>query len=268
MPKKKTAGKKELKKEKMTQTARKVKAQAALGKLPEQAVVHKGEFVELHYTGSISESGALFDTTDPEEAKARGVYDPKHDYGPIIVCVGTGQLVPGLDKALEGSPLGERTIVLEPEAAFGKKDPKLIKLMPTAAFAKQNIAPFPGLRVVVDGLLGTIVTVTGGRTVVDFNHPLAGKAVSYKIRLLRIVTDPEEKLRSLLARLLNAKVEELELREGSATIALAEALPAEVQEKLSSRVKELIPEIKQLRFVQKKAEEKAGEEERAGEGLR
>ena len=56
-------------------------------------------------------------------------------YGPIIVCLGEGQLLKGLEKELEGKEIGkEYTIELTPENALGKKDAKLIRLIPVSVF--------------------------------------------------------------------------------------------------------------------------------------
>ena len=64
---------------------------------------------------------------------------------------------------------------------------------------KEKINPMPGLPVNIDGIYGVIITVAGGRTIVDFNHPLAGKNVVYEINILRKVDDLNEKIKSLLA---------------------------------------------------------------------
>jgi len=132
----------------------------------------KHDFIEVDYTGKIKESGEVFDTTNIEVAKKNQIFEAERVTGPVVICLGEGLILPGLEKKLEGRELGEYNIDLSAEEGFGKKSAKLIQLIPTAKFKKQDVRPMPGLQISVDGMMGTIKTVTGGRTIVDFNHPL------------------------------------------------------------------------------------------------
>ncbi|MFS6939009.1 hypothetical protein ACDX33_11095, partial [Neisseria animaloris] len=73
------------------------------------------------------------------------------------------------------------------EEAFGKRQVNLIKLVPTNIFTKQNMTPVPGLHVNLDGIYGVIRSVSGGRTIVDFNHPLSSHDLVYEVDIKRIV---------------------------------------------------------------------------------
>ncbi len=200
------------------------------------------DFIEIAYIAKIKETNKIFDLTDKELAKKHNIFNPNFDYSPKIICLGENNIIKGLDEALIGKSLGKYIIELTPEKAFGKKDPKLIKLVQTNLFKKQNITPFPGLQVNIDNLIGTIRTVTGGRTLVDFNHPLSGKNIIYEINIKRIVTDPKEKLKAILTPL------DYKLNNSDLTI---ENSPEYLKENLTKKIKELIPEIKKINFTKK-----------------
>ncbi len=209
----------------------------------------KGDFVEIEYTGILKESKVVFDTTSEQTAKENEIHREKQKYGPVIVCIGQSNVVKGLDEDLEGKEVGvEYELMLPPENAFGKKSAKLIKLVPTSAFTKQNIRPFPGLSINIDGMFGLIKTVTGGRTIVDFNHPLSGKDIVYKYKILRIVADDREKLEAFLTTQLGIKKDAftIEKTQAGAKIRIKAKLPKEVQDIITKQALELIPTIKKL----------------------
>ena len=180
--------------------------------------VNKKDFVELDYTGRVK-GGDIFDTTIADVAKQNNIYNEKMHSSPVIVCVGENQIIPGLDKYLEGRQVGEEyEVTLKPDESFGKKDAKLLRMVPTSVFKKQNINPFPGLQLNIDGMIGTVRTVTGGRSVVDFNHPLAGRDIIYNIKIKKIVKDVEEKIKSYLKMQLQVTNAAIEIKEDKATI--------------------------------------------------
>ncbi len=147
-------------------------------------------FLEVEYTGYL-ENGEVFDSTDPQLVEGAT--------GPVVIVPGEGHLLEGLEKELEGMKPGEeREVELAPADAFGERDAKKIKLYPLRAFARDQIRPYPGLRVTVDGKLATIKSVSPGRVVVDFNHPLAGHRLRYRLRLIRELSDRKEQLEGLL----------------------------------------------------------------------
>lgn len=208
------------------------------------------DFVELEYTGKVKEEDLIFDTTDEKLAKENNLHNESATYGPVIVCIGEGQVLQGLDKQLVGKEPGkEYTIELQPENAFGKKDPKLIQLVPTNKFKQQNIQPVPGLQLNLDGMLGTIKTVSGGRTLVDFNHPLSGKEIVYQVKVNKLITDDKEKLKSYLQLALNQKEVNIVIENNIAKITLKKEIPKEAQEQLSSKIKEIMPTIQKLEFT-------------------
>jgi len=210
--------------------------------------IKKHDFIEIEYTGKLKEENLIFDTTDEKVAKENNL--ESHGYEPVIICVGEQQLLKGIDKNLEGKDIGkEYDIDIKPEDAFGNKNAKLIQLIPTSKFKKQNIQPMPGIQLNIDGMVGTIKTVSGGRTLVDFNHPLAGKELSYKIKINKKITDDKEKLQGYLKLSLGTKDIETEINNNEAKVKLKNEIPKEAEERLKNKMIELIPNIKKIEFT-------------------
>ncbi|MBI4448924.1 peptidylprolyl isomerase [Candidatus Woesearchaeota archaeon] len=199
-------------------------------------VLKTGDFIELDYTGRLKENNAVFDTTNVELAKTSGIFSPKTHYGSIIICLGEGMLLRGLDTNLVGKGIGKHTVPLGPTEAFGNKDVKHIQMIPASKFKEQNIQPYPGLQLNIDGMIGTIKTAGGGRILVDFNHPLAGKDVVYEVDVKRVVTDKAEQIKTLLHSGFSIHVENLEINADSATITLKQDMPSEIAETINKKI--------------------------------
>jgi len=217
--------------------------------------IKKGDFVEVEYTGKIKEDNFVFDTTSEKIAKEKGIHNPYAQYGPTIVCIGEHQLLKGLDEWLVGKEIGEEyTIDLQPEQAFGKKTAQLLKLMPLNAFKKGNTRPEVGMQVDVDGNIGIVKTVTGGRVVVDFNHPLASKELSYTIKINKMITDDSEKIKAMISLTLNLKKEKIKVSVlNEKAIVKTIKLPEVFQKEFEKKIKELVPTIKELIFEEEKS---------------
>ena len=215
-------------------------------------MLKKGDFVELDYTGRIKDDKVVFDTTVEQIAKDSDVYNPKFKYKPVIICLGEKHVVKGLDDVMIGKNPGKYTIEVKAEHAFGKKTPELLKLIPMRLFSKDEVKPFVGLEVNVDGTLGIVRSVGGGRVIVDFNHPLASRDLIYDIDIKRTVTDPVEKTRALL-ELLTMPYENVEVKEGKAVIIIKAKLPDEISKGLADNIQKLV-NLKSVEF--KTGEEK------------
>ena len=146
--------------------------------------IAKHDFIELDYTGRLSD-GTVFDTTSEETARqGGGPGSEKAEPKPAIVCVGERQVVPGLDDALVGKELNASyTVTLKPEQAFGRKDAKKIRLVPSQTFREQRVMPHPGLQVEIDNHLATVLSVSGGRGLVAFHPPLPTKKYPHQFQL-------------------------------------------------------------------------------------
>ena len=117
-----------------------------------------------------------------------------------------------MDSALLNKELGKEYVVtLPPEKAFGKRDIKRIKIIPMNTFREHEIQPQPGLQVDIDGERGMITGISGGRIMVNFNHPLAGKEVTYAFTIHIKITDQREKVASFLSSLLRMPADKLKI---------------------------------------------------------
>jgi FKBP-type peptidyl-prolyl cis-trans isomerase 2 len=210
-------------------------------------IIGKGDFVSVSFSGKLADTHAIFDTTDEAIAKAAQIFDKRKQYGPITICAGENQVLTGLDESLIGKKVGESyTILCLAEKAFGKKDPKKIELIALSKFKDQKINPTVNMTVYVDGKMGFIKTIGSGRALVDFNHPFAGKAVQYNVKIVEKVEDDNKKVNAVLG---------VTLKEGHATVTDTHAtittkvlLPEPFQKIMSTHIQKLVPTIKSVSF--------------------
>jgi len=162
---------------------------------------NEGDFVLIEYDLWVKDTGSLIDTTSEEKAKKAGIYDPRERYGPRLVIVGEGRLIRGLEEVIRELDVGKEVEVeIPPEKAFGKRDPSKIKVYPRTEFLKHGIVPEPNKVVEIDGKPAIIRSVTGGRVIVDFNHPLAGRTVKARIKAVKKLESVDEKVKHLILR--------------------------------------------------------------------
>jgi FKBP-type peptidyl-prolyl cis-trans isomerase 2 len=223
----------------------------------------KGDFVEVEYTGKIQENNLVFDTTSEEVAKKEGFTNDGHrHFGPVVIVLGERHLLQGLDDALEGKELGSYTFKISPEKAFGKKSAELLKLVPAKAFKKENVQPYVGLEITMGSSHGVVRSVSGGRVMVDFNHPLSGKELVYDITVNKIVEDTKEKIVGL-GKLLHMHIKDVTLEGTEASIVYEHALPGPISEHFEKEIERLVNvNIKPAKETKKDAkEEETGENE-------
>jgi len=207
-----------------------------------------GDWVEIDFVGRIKNTNQIFDVTLADIAKKEGIFDEKQKYKPLVVCIGKGQLLKGLDSAVQGKKASDEfEIELQPKDAFGERDQKLLQLASINKF--KEFRPVPGLQVSVDGTMAIVKSVTGGRVILDFNHPLAGKVLKYWVKINRIVEKTDEKIKGLLSITLGVDAEVNET-EKEITVKLGQKLEDGATDLLKKSIEEIIPEIKkkELKF--------------------
>ncbi|MEM0021334.1 MAG: FKBP-type peptidyl-prolyl cis-trans isomerase [Fervidicoccaceae archaeon] len=164
------------------------------------------DFIIVDYTATVKETGSVVDTTDGETAKQNNIFDEEKIYEPILVVIGEGRVVKGLEDALKEMGEGEEKVVeIPPEKAYGERDPSKLRRIPIREFRKGDIEPIPGRIVEINGVPAVIRDVSGGRVLVDFNHPLAGKVLVYKVKVVKQLRTDDEKIRALLKRRFRAR---------------------------------------------------------------
>lgn len=217
--------------------------------------VENHDFIELEFTGKTAVDNLVFDTNVEAVAKSAGMSTEKGNFKPVTICIGEKQLLPGLDEELQGKEIGkDYEIKLGPEQAFGKRNVKKIQLVPVSTFHENKMNPQPGLQVDFDGKIGTVMRVAGGRVMVNFNHPLAGKDVIYEVKVLKKVTDQKLQLEAYLKNTtqLPENMIRIDVKEDKATIEMPFDLPEQFSGELTKKLCELT-KLKEVKFVKKEA---------------
>jgi FKBP-type peptidyl-prolyl cis-trans isomerase SlyD len=139
--------------------------------------------VTIHYTLT-DKDGEVLDSSVGEE--------------PLSYLHGRGNIIIGLEKALDGKKAGEKLqVTVAPEEAYGEKNESLVMQVPRAAF--KDIEDLqPGMRFQIQGNEGVqVVTVTDiaeTEVTVDGNHPLAGEELTFDVEVTDVREATEEEL--------------------------------------------------------------------------
>jgi len=161
-------------------------------------MLQKKDFIEIEFTGRVKD-GEIFDSNILEDVKKlHEGHSHEIEAKPIIFCLGEGMFLKGIDDFLIGKEVGNYQIELSPEKAFGVRLSQLVQMVPIKLFQSQKLNPQPGMTFNFDGRMAKVLTASGGRVIVDFNNPLAGKTVVYDIHILRKVEELNEKIKSVI----------------------------------------------------------------------
>lgn len=140
------------------------------------SAVKSGDNVSIHYTGTLAD-GSVFDSSEGRD--------------PLQFEVGSGQIIPGLDKALPGMAVGEKKQVEVPaDEAYGQPMEEACQAVPR----EQIPADIPlelGARLQMQTADGQAVPVvvtelSDDSVTLDANHPLAGQDLTFDIELVAI----------------------------------------------------------------------------------
>ncbi|MCD6483240.1 MAG: peptidylprolyl isomerase [Candidatus Aenigmarchaeota archaeon] len=221
-----------------------------------------GDIVYIHYIGTVKETGEVFDITDKEKAKELNVYNPKVEYGPIPIIIGGKFILPTLEEEIKKMGVGEeKEVELPPEKAFGNRSKELIRSFSYNDFQKQGITPRAGEWITINNLRGRIISVSGGRVMVDFNHPLAGKTLHYKIKVVKKVEKPEEKVKAILEFYMKKIANDFDIEmtnDECKIIDKKNVLTPEQRKILADTILKWINEISKLKFVYEFQKESTG----------
>lgn len=127
-----------------------------------------------------------------EVATLQGVViDSTFDKEPAQLVIGDGNLPAGFEKILMGLKVGDiRTAHLPPQDAFGEHNVANVQRFLPAQFALTD-CPRVGMMIEFsdkgnNAVVGVITKVQDDEVVVDFNHPLAGQTVLFKVEILQV----------------------------------------------------------------------------------
>lgn len=164
------------------------------------------DFLLVDYTATVKETGAVIETTIYEKAKEANILEEGKTYEPALVIIGEGRIVKGLEEALKEMSEGEeKTVEVPPAKAYGERDPTKLRRLPLREFKRENIEPIPGKLIEINGIPAVIRDVSGGRVLVDYNHPLAGKTIVYQVKVVKQLSTDEDKVKALVKRRLKPK---------------------------------------------------------------
>ncbi len=138
-------------------------------------MIDKGKQVSLEYS-VFQEDGKMIDSNVGED--------------PLTFSMGTHQILPALEEAIAPLDAGsKKRVTLPPEMAFGIVDPEAFKEVDASAIPEK--LRYEGAVLGVQDDSGNqyrirIHSIAGERVVVDFNHPLAGKTLTFEMKIISV----------------------------------------------------------------------------------
>ncbi|MGB7912068.1 MAG: peptidylprolyl isomerase [Desulfobaccales bacterium] len=144
------------------------------------ANVKNGDFVQLHYTGSL-EDGTVFDSSVGRQ--------------PLEFQVGAGGIIAGFNDAVVGMEVNaENQVTLAPDKAYGEPRDDLKREFPKDMLGDHPIEVGQELRFTSPHgpVTGTVLAIEPDKFVMDFNHRLAGKTLLFKIKILGVTDHPTQ----------------------------------------------------------------------------
>ena len=140
-------------------------------------MLNDGNTVKVHYTGKLDD-GTIFDTSIERE--------------PLEFTIGAGQLIPGFEGAVRGMQVGEvKTVTIPAEEARGPHNEDMVLVVDRDKLP-ENRNPMVGQQLEKqqeNGSMAVLVVIDVSDTTItlDANHPRAGKALTFEIKLLEMI---------------------------------------------------------------------------------
>lgn len=140
-------------------------------------VVENNSKVKVEYEGKL-EDGTIFDSSQKAGK-------------PLDFEMGQKQIIPGFESAILGMDVGdEKEVVIEPKDAYGEYNDQLIKVVPKEQIPsdqKIDEGMVIGVQLSEDIQIPAVITkITDDDVTIDLNHFLAGKTLTFKIKILEI----------------------------------------------------------------------------------
>ncbi|MCH2647450.1 MAG: peptidylprolyl isomerase [Candidatus Poseidoniaceae archaeon] len=140
--------------------------------------IGKNTVARVHYTGTLPDSGEVFDSSEDRE--------------PLAFLVGHSKMIPGFERELMGAKTGDKVeFTLTAEDAYGPHNPDAVQNVPLEMFG--GITPEVGMTLMSDLGPFRVSEINGSEITVDFNHALAGKSLTFNVEVVevRAATDEE-----------------------------------------------------------------------------
>ncbi len=169
-------------------------------------VVKKGDFILADVVGKVK-NGRAFYATNKKDAVREKIYEEKKQYTPDLVIVGEkGFLFDTITEDMEKGTWkvgDEKTFDLTAEQSFGKRDGAKIRQMGVREFKKKtgkDAKIGEEYRDPKSGERGYVIRMNQGRVLVDLNHPLAGKEVTYTVKIVDKLSEEKEIFNAFLVK--------------------------------------------------------------------
>ena len=149
------------------------------------AQAKEGDRVKVHYTGRLDD-GTVFDSSECEDDGCGC------GHGPLEFTIGGGQVIPGFDAGVKGLSVGEsKTIHIPVDEAYGERIEEMVAVVPRGDLPP-DMKPEVGQQLEVtqeDGQAFTVIVMdVNDKTItIDANHPLAGQALNFDLKLVEIL---------------------------------------------------------------------------------
>jgi len=125
------------------------------------------------------------------------VLDSSEQDGPLSYLHGAGNIVPGLEAALEGKSAGDALkVVVPPEDAYGEREDELVQTLPRDRFPDGEIEVGTRFRAEAghQTRILTVIKVSETEVTIDGNHPLAGRTLSFDVKIREVRDATQEEL--------------------------------------------------------------------------
>jgi len=148
-----------------------------------------GSKVKLDY--ALFVDGKLKDTSLEKDAKDAGIYQNYRHYEPMSFVIGKDKVIPGFEKNIIGMRPGEKkNFFVPPLEAYGERQAENIKSYPRELFEKRGIDLEKGSTLIINTsegrLFGYVDELSEDEVVLDMNHELAGKTLSFTVFLKEV----------------------------------------------------------------------------------
>ena len=139
--------------------------------------------VQMHYTLK-DETGATLDSSDGRD--------------PLAYIQGVGNIIPGLEKEMEGKATGDKiNVVIAPEDAYGVRQDNLVQIVPKSGFQGDEELS-KGMQVQVGTpngeAIATVTKIEGDDVTLDMNHPLADATLHFDVEVMEVRDATAEEL--------------------------------------------------------------------------
>ncbi|MFW6285703.1 MAG: FKBP-type peptidyl-prolyl cis-trans isomerase [Nanoarchaeota archaeon] len=210
--------------------------------------IKENDFIELEY--DLYANDKLVQTTDEKKGKKHQIKAEK--YEPTTIIVGKNFILKALDEDIinNKNPQEEKTLELDINQAYGKRDKKLIKVIPKSAFDEHKTKPVVGVVYDFNGMYGTVKSIIGGRVMVDFNNPLAGKNIKVVYKVTKKIEDIKTKVENVMNLILKIPTNMYKVSSNAKkmTIEVPEQLES-IKQMLEKSLLENIPQLSDYQII-------------------